>query len=203
MAEQFQQYLLEFSLISILEVLAVVTALIYVYLAASENASCFIFGFISSTIYIYICFVYKLYFDTLISIYYTVMSVVGWLAWKKPERAGQNLKISYLGRKKIISISIIGFLSVAILGSLAKSFTDASLPFLDSFTTVFAVIATFMVVKKQIENWIFLGIIDAVSIGMYLSKELYFTSFLYFVYTIIAINGFLSWKNKYAAQNIP
>lgn len=203
MAEQFQQYLLEFSLISFLEILAVVTALIYVYLAARAKVSCFIFGFISSAIYIYICFAYKLYFDTLISIYYTVMSVVGWWMWKKPEKAGHNVAISYLGQRKIILLSIIGLLSVAILGSLAKNLTDASLPYLDSFTTVFAVIATFMLVKKQIENWIFLGVIDAASIGMYFSKELYFTSFLYLVYTIIAINGFLSWKNKYAAQNIP
>src|SRR5690606_8807012 len=157
MAEDIHQYFLEADILTFLEIIAVITALIYVFLAAKEKAICFVFGFISSAIYIYICFVYKLYFDTLISIYYTVMSVVGWFLWKKPKR-NEVLETSFIGKRKMLILSLLGFTSVAIFGTLAMKYTDASLPYIDSFTTVFAIIATFMVVKKQIENWILLAI---------------------------------------------
>lgn len=101
----------------------------------------------------------------------------------------------------MLTLSLTGLASVGLLGTLAMKYTDASLPYLDSFTTVFAVIATFMVVKKQIENWILLAIVDAVSIIMYLYKGLYFTTFLYFIYTIIAVKGYLSWEKRYYLQN--
>lgn len=200
MAGLFENYFSSFSFNTLLEIVAVITALIYVLLASKEKAICFLFALISSAIYIYICFIHKLYFDTLISVYYAAMAIVGWFYWKKSEKS-TGTGISYVGRKKMLFWVLVGLAAAAILGSIAHTYTDAYLPYLDSFTTVFAVIATVMVIKKQIENWILLAIIDAASVGMYLSKDLLFTSLLYVVYTIIAINGYRLWKRKYLSQN--
>ena len=37
-------------------------------------------------------------------------------------------------------------------------------------------------------------VVDVISCGLYLYKDLYFTSFLYGLYAVIAFGGYLRWK---------
>lgn len=191
----FDNFLSEVSNFSILEIIGVVSSLLYIYFATKENRLCFLFGLISSTIYVYICFSYQLYFDTIINLYYIVMSFVGWAMWSENKNKVEE-KVKSIQNKTFLLYAIIGGLATLVFGGIALNFSDASLPFVDSFTTVFAIIATVMVVKKQIENWLIWIIVDGVGIGMYFYKELYFTSFLFLIYTIIAIQGYRKWKTQ-------
>ena len=83
-----------------------------------------------------------------------------------------------------------------ISGELLTRYSAAALPFLDSFTTWGAVIATFMVARKILENWIYWFVIDAVSIGLYLSRELYFTAALFAAYLVMIVIGYRKWRNS-------
>lgn len=179
----------------ILEIIAVVTALLYVFFAAREKPVCFLFGFLSSVIYIYITYVAKYYFDTFINAYYVVMSVYGWIHWKQPGN-GQQRVITSWGTGKFIGVIVGGITITVIFGWVSSLYTDASLPYIDGFTTVFALIATWMVVKKYLENWLIWIVVDAIGVGMYWWKNLYLTAGLYFVYTIIALIGYMEWKRK-------
>ncbi|MBR9831906.1 nicotinamide mononucleotide transporter [bacterium] len=191
----FDNFLSEVSNFSILEIIGVISSLLYIYFATKENRLCFLFGLISSTIYVYICFSYQLYFDTLINLYYIVMSFVGWAMWSENKNKVEE-KVKSIQNKTFLLYATIGGLATLVFGGIALNYSDASLPFVDSFTTVFAIIATVMVVKKQIENWLIWIIVDGVGIGMYFYKELYFTSFLFLIYTIIAIQGYRKWKTQ-------
>ena len=55
-----------------------------------------------------------------------------------------------------------------------------------------------MVAKKILENWIYWFVIDSIGIYLYISRELYLTALLFFIYLIIIIFGYKSWKNKLA-----
>lgn len=193
MNEFFNQLINEGSALSKLEITAVVTALIYVYLATKGNKWCFLFGLISSSIYLYITFIYKFYFDFGINGYYVVMSVYGWLAWSK-KNGIEDEKINRINTKKLLLYIFSGAIITVILASLVTKFTDASLPYFDAFTTVFSIIATFMVVKKELENWLFWIVIDLVASYMYYYKELYFTALLFVIYTFVAVFGYFRWK---------
>ena len=173
------------------EWLGVLTALIYVFLATRGHRTCFIFGLISSIIFVEICFSDRLYFDTAINSYYIVMSVVGWINWKSDSDEVQAVSI---GKRNFLIYSLIGLGLSAVLGYITNSYTDASLPYIDAFTTVFAVIATWMLVRKMIENWIIWIVADAVSIFMYAYKDHWPISILFGVYTLIAIYGYYHWK---------
>ena len=74
------------------------------------------------------------------------------------------------------------------------TFTDSNVPWLDSFTTAVSVVGLWMLARKYVEQWIAWIAVDAVSTGLYIYKELYFTSALYAIYTIIAIFGYYKWK---------
>jgi len=79
------------------------------------------------------------------------------------------------------------------------TYTDAALPYFDAFTTVGSLVAQVLLAKKYIGNWIIWIIVDMVAINVYLFKGLYYFAFLFFVYLILCIIGFVQWKKKRAS----
>ncbi len=73
-------------------------------------------------------------------------------------------------------------------------------PYADAFTTVFSLAATFMVTRKVLENWIYWIIIDIVSTYLFASRDLYLSSALFVLYTVIAVFGFFNWSRIYKQQ---
>ena len=77
--------------------------------------------------------------------------------------------------------------------------TLAAWPYVDSFTTWGAVVTTFMVARKVLENWVYWFVLDAVSIPLYAERGLYVTAMLFALYLVIIVFGFLRWHRQYAA----
>ncbi len=193
MQDFFSGILNELEVFNWLEITAVISALIYVFLAARGNKWCFLFGLISSAIYVYITFKLNFYFDVLINLYYIAMSYFGWISWST-EKDNSTLQISTTPKNQLKFYVIAGGTLTIVLAFVAEYFSNTQLAYLDAFTTIFAIIATFMVVKKRLENWLIWIVVDLVASGMYFYKELYFTALLFFTYTIIAIVGYFKWK---------
>ena len=183
-------YSLEINL-SLTETVAVFFSIIYVVLAAKESVWCWAAALISVSIYIYICFKAQLYAETGLQVFYFIMAIYGYFSWKKNNSL---LRINELAISNHILIMILGSLLTFILGFYLSAYTDSQLPIVDSFTTVFSVIATYMVVKKILSNWLYFIIIDAVSIYLYFSRDLHMTALLFSIYTIIAIIGYWKWS---------
>ena len=196
MAELLQSFLLiEFNW-SILETVAVIFSLLYVYLAAHQNNLCWLAAVISVSLYIYICFNAKLYAETILQVFYFLMAIYGFYSWKKNN---SQLKISTWPIKKHLFIILLGTILTFFLGFIFSNFTDAEMPLVDSFTTVFSVFATYMVVKKILSNWLYFIIIDIISTYLYFSRDLHLTSLLFLLYTFIALAGFIKW-NRISTQ---
>ena len=53
---------------------------------------------------------------------------------------------------------------------------------------------TWMLARKKIEHWLVWVVVDAISMGLFIFKELYPTTLLFFVYTVLAIYGYAEWK---------
>ena len=187
----YQQLLKAIIQTSIWEWFAVATAILYVILAAKRLILCWLFALISSALYVYICFISKLYIETFLQVFYFGMGVLGWVLWKKSSVENDEIKTWGI-RLNLINIILSGILTLG-LGYYFKLKTDQASPFLDAFVTSFALSATLMITKKVHEGWAYLIVVDIVSIYLYASRELYLTSFLSLVYTIIAILGWLAW----------
>ena len=178
---------------SITESVAVFFSILYVMLAAKENILCWWAAAISVSLYIYICFSAQLYPETGLQIFYLFMAFYGHYNWNKKD---QSLQISEWSISKHLFILIFGAILTFLIGFYFAAYTNAKMPIIDSFTTVFAVLATYMVVKKILGNWLYWIVIDAVSVYLYFSRDLHLTSLLFIAYTIIAIFGYFSWIKK-------
>jgi len=176
---------------SILETLAVIFSVIYVILATKENIWCWAAALISVGLYMYICYQAKLYAETGLQVFYFIMAIYGYFSWSKNDGA---LMISEWSTNKHFIIILSATLITFLLGFIFSIYTDAKMPIVDSFTTVFSVFATFMVVKKILSNWLYFIVIDIIAIHLYYSRDLHLTSFLFLIYTLIAVFGFLKWN---------
>ena len=183
----------------LLETIAVIFSLIYVVLAAKENKWCWVASTISVSLYIYICYYAELYAETGLQIFYLMMAFYGMWNWSEKKK-DKNIKVTEWSYKKHIVILITGSLLTLILGFYFTTYTNAKLPILDSFTTVFRLFATYMVVNKVLENWIYWIVIDLVSVKLYYNRELEQTAVLFMIYTVIAVFGYFSWLKKFKAN---
>ena len=178
---------------SIIESTAVFFSVLYVILAIKENVWCWWAAAISVILYIYICYTAQLYPETGLQFFYLIMAIYGYYQWNKND---SSLKIQQWTITKHLFILLLGALLTFLMGFYFSIYTNAAMPLVDSFTTVFSVFATYMVTKKVIENWLYWIVIDAVSVYLYFSRDLHLTSLLFLVYTIIAIFGYFAWIKR-------
>ena len=183
---------------SIAEIIAVALALVYVIFAVKENSWCWYAAFVSVTIYIFICYQSKLYHETFLQVFYLIMAVYGYLQWKKKDKKNETdtLQISTWSNKLLLYTIITSAFVSIIVGYLFATYTSASMPYLDAPITIFSLLATYMVTKKIIQNWIFWVLIDLASIFLYAARGLNLTAGLYGLYVIIALIGYFEWKKK-------
>ena len=190
---------------SYLELIAVVLGIVYLLLVVKENILCWYAAFISTAIFLYIFIDVKLYMESGLQVYYLIMAVYGYWQWNRTSKADNDASLVEL---KIHTwpyryhLYAIGFTLLASLvsGYVLAEYTDAKIPYLDSFTTWGSLITTYMVTRKILENWIYWLVIDSISIYLYLDRGLYFTAVLFAVFLVIVINGWFKWSRQLKQQ---
>jgi len=186
--------------ISPLEGAAVFFALLYVVLAARDVIYCWYAAAISSVLFIIVVNKAGLQAESLLHIFYFVMAVVGWYSWRSGFRKMfEKPIIRWRLKWHLIIVPITAALGT-IAGVLLDVYTDAKMPYLDAQTTAFSMVATWMVTRKVLENWIYWIVIDIVSIPLYASRELYLSSILFLIYTGVAVYGYFEWKKEYSLR---
>ena len=190
----------EFHQNSLLELIAVVLAIAYLLLAVRQHIACWYAAFISTAIFLYVFWQVNLYMESGLQVYYLGMAVYGWWAWqggRSKGKPGLTINTWSLGQHLIV-IGIV-VLATFVSGTLLSG-TEQRLGYLDSFTTWGAVVATFMVTRKVLENWLYWIVIDSASLYLYFDRELYFTMILFLVYLVIIFFGFQSWLREYRLE---
>lgn len=183
---------------SLVEWLAVVSTITYVILVAKRLIICWIFAFVGSSLFVYLCYIGELYIESILQLFYVAMAIVGWVSWKKSE-TGKSSVIKWEMKSHLINIFLSGTLAF-VLGYIFDNFTNQANPYVDAFTTCFSLSATFMVTKKVLENWIYWIVIDLVSIYLYAQRDYNLSAIQYGLFTILAVFGFMAWRKEYNTQ---
>ena len=181
--------------LSRIEWVASLLALAYVILVARQKVVGWLFGIISCALWAYASLVfYKLYLDALLQVFYVAMGFWGWFSWQKDKTLNRSLSIKTLPLSQHTAIIVAGILLSLLFGYFFAAFTPAAATYPDAFTTVFAVAATLMQVKKVLENWIYWIVIDACYVWLYGSRGALLFMVLMLIYAIIATFAWIKWK---------
>ena len=186
-----------------IELTAAIFGVISVWYARKEKILVFPFGIINVAIYIYICFEARLYANAGINMVYLASNIFGWYMWSRTGDDNQKLQIRRNSpRQQIITWSSVLLIYVAVFLLLRwvnrddAAYLASWLPRIDAFNTSFFLVATVLMAVKRLENWHFWIIGNIVSIPIYASQGLYFTSGQYAVFLVLAIMGLREWNVK-------
>ena len=180
---------------NIVEIIGTISGLIFLYLEIKQNKWLWPLGLLTSVMYIYVFFVAKLYADMSLQFYYVFISIYGWILWSRgTNQAKKELPVTRLSKSLFLILFGASMIIYALISYILVNFTDGSIPYWDAFTTALSIVATWMLARKILEQWLVWVVVNAVSLGLYIYKGLYPTSILFFFYTVLAIVGYYQWK---------
>lgn len=186
-----------------LEIFGTAVGIIYLWLEYKASIYLWLAGIVMPAVYIFVYYKAGLYADFGINIYYLLAAVYGWLFWMWGRRKKRNvstasrpeeLPIVHTPLKCYLPLTLVFALAFVGIAWILIEYTDSNVPWLDSFTTALSIVGMWMLARKYVEQWFPWIVVDVVSCGLYIYKDLYFTSVLYGLYSIIAIFGYFKWK---------
>ncbi|SER37972.1 nicotinamide riboside transporter PnuC [Pedobacter rhizosphaerae] len=186
----FQEQILNTSLI---EWFALAFGVSEVLLAKRNSVWLYPTGIVSICLWMFLLLKVDLYAETLLNIYYLVMSIYGWAIWKTRAQDAEN-QVEWSDNKEITIAVLISTLGFLVLYLVLKNFTKSDVPIMDAFVSSTAWAGMWLLAKRKIENWIFLNISNIVAIPLLFHKKLPLMACLTTFLFIVAIFGFLDWK---------
>lgn len=195
---------------SYLEFYATLTGLVAVILSVRENVWSWILGLANVVLAFIMFYQIQLYPDMFLQIFFFITNIIGFWQWKFPKKQEANLynelKISQLSLKQFGLFSLIGLICTALLGTFAKNLSElipeifskpSAFPYMDSFTTIMSIFATFLLIRKKVEAWWIWLAVDIISTYMYFVKDVKLYSLLYAIFCVIALFGAINWTKEY------
>lgn len=185
-----------------LEIIGTLVGLIYLWLEYKASIWLWVANVIMPAIYVIIYYQAGLYADFGINIYYLIISFYGIFWWWKGRKTSsgdhrqekvEEMPITHTPAQMWPRLGIISAALLLLIAFILIQYTDSTVPWLDSLTTALSIVAMWMLARKYVEQWLVWIVVDAVSAGLYIYKELYFTASLYALYAVIAYYGYKKW----------
>lgn len=197
----------------ILEIIAVFFGVLSVIFSIKKNIWVYPTGIISTVLFIYIMYVFGLLGDCMINVYYTLMSIYGWVLWSKNSDDHIHVEVQKASRKDWQTGTSLFIGSLLFVGMVYfyKPFIDNQFSmdgvklglyhldwanYTDIVTTSLFIVGMYFMAKRLLENWLFWIIADIICVPMMLYKGLVFTGLQYFIFTFLAIFGYMAWKKN-------
>ena len=181
---------------TILDTLKVGVGLVYLYLEYKARPSMWAASIVMPIIGMILFYNKGLYADAAINVYYLLIAVYGFYKWTRgaTHHEGRPQPITHVAPLTAAILAAVWAAVWCTIWWVLVSFTDSTVPVLDSFTTSMSIVGMWMLARKYIEQWIVWLVVDAVYVYLYYKKAVYFSGTLYGFYTVMAIAGYLKWR---------
>ena len=199
MKDWLQEFIRQVSETGLLQWLAVIFGLAEVLLAKVNNVWLYPAGIIATLFSVYLLLDVQLYAESILNLYYLVMSIYGWYYWLSRKQAAP-VRISKATSKQWLITLVISVGGWLIFYVLLKKFTSSDVPVWDALVTSTAWAGMWLLARRKIENWILLNISNAFAIPLLFHKHLAMFSVLTVILFIVAIFGFIEWNNIYKKE---
>lgn len=175
-----------------LEYIAFACSILYLIFATKKSKLCWYFAFVASGIFVYLYIGAKLYFDSILQLFYAFMAVVGWLSWNSGRAEEKPFQFYSWQKHVLLNLGSIAF--GLFWGFLSDRFTDQAYPYVDALIFSFSIMATFLTTERVPATWIYFIVIDLVAIPVYWNRELELTAVLSLIMAIMAVYAYTSWR---------
>ena len=181
-----------------LDIITTVLGLIYILLEYRASIYLWAVGIIMPTLDVWLYWSHGLYGDAGMAVYYTLAALYGYAVWKWGRKRNQaekeEMPVTHMRRRLYLPALLFFVAAWALTYWVLVTFTNSTVPVLDSFTNALSFVGLWALARKYIEQWFFWIVVDAVCFYLYIGKGIPFKAALYGLYTVIAIAGYYKWK---------
>lgn len=177
----------------ITEITGLILGLGYLYYEYKASKAVWIFAILMPCISMSVYFSRGIYADFGINIYYLITAIYGFIVWHRGGNSKKGVPISVASRQTILGCVCATLIFWVGIYFILVNFTNSNVPIPDAFTTALSMVASWMLARKYTQQWIAWLIVDAVSVGLFIYKGIYFYAALYSIYTVIAWFGYRKW----------
>jgi nicotinamide mononucleotide transporter len=185
-----------------LEFIAVFAGIGSVWFSKKENILVYPVGLVNTTIYIYLSLKGHLLGEASVNLYYTIMSIYGWVLWAKRDEVKHEKTLhitSSNGREWMRQLAFFVIFYIVIFVSLTwlkKEFAPEAIPWADAFASASAYTGMWLMARKKVESWLWWIATNLASIPLYFAKGYVFTSVQFLVLLVLAVAGLMEWGKK-------
>ena len=187
-------------MMSPLEIVAVLTSVIGIWLTTRRKLSSWPVILVSCVLYALVFRREKLYSDMLLQFVYMAFAIYGWWHWWRGVKEEGTVRVERLSGRGLAAGIVVGAAGSFLLGFFMARYTDAALPHVDATLTSFSLVAQWWSTRKHIANWWLWIVVDALEIGVFLYKRLYLTSVLFAFLIFLAVLGLRAWHQALREQ---
>ncbi|MFC1696747.1 nicotinamide riboside transporter PnuC [Nanoarchaeota archaeon] len=192
---------------SIIGLIASLTGMLCVVLTAKAKISSFYYGIVNILAYSYVAYKSAYFGDVMLNmLYFLPMAFIGIYFWRKNSKKDTKDVIirTMTWREKGIWFGISIF--ALITYGLFLTWLNGTLPFIDSTTTVFSIIATIMLTRRFTDQWLYWIAVDVLSVIMWV--YIFATTggdvsmlVMWSAYLVNAVYGYYNWRKMERKQN--
>ena len=187
----------EFIILHWLDILTTILGLFYIWLEYRASIWLWLFGIVMPALDIYLYWSHGLYGDAGMACYYTVAALYGFAVWKFGRKKSQTtdvMPITHMPLRLYLPAAVFFLLAWGATFYVLVTWTNSTVPMLDSFTNALSFVGLWALARKYIEQWWFWIVVDVVCSVLYVQKGIPFKAGLYGLYVVIAIAGYFKWK---------
>lgn len=194
------QFLTGLQQTTLLEFIAVLAGIVSVWLSRKANILVYPIGLINTLLFIYLSIRGQLYGEASVNLYYTIMSIYGWILWsrKDPQKKQFVLHITRSTKQEwkqhLLFFSICYLLLFSALRILQHNFAPGAVPWADACASATAYTAMWLMANKKTESWIWWMATNLISIPLYFMKGYVFSSVQFVLLLALAISGLIEWR---------
>ena len=122
-------------------------------------------GLVGVTLYGVMFFQTRLYADTVLQLFFFGTGIAGWWQWARGGTNRGELPISDLAPPVRVAVAGCALAASGMAGFLFQTFTDAALPYADSFILSGSVVAQLLMMRRKLEHWPVWICVDAMASG--------------------------------------
>ena len=190
--------ILGLSTAEILEWISVILNIFFTILLGREIRVGWLLGFVASAIGVWLYGEQSAWLMSALNGFYAAMGIYGWWNWGRTEVVGDITTMSASMHAGMIAMG--GLITFGLVLLMRAIGLEGEYLWLEAFIAAFAIIATWLMSKKVLENWYYWTIGDAV--GVYYNYKMEFNGYtvLMLVYIVLAIVGFINWRKQMTLQ---
>jgi nicotinamide mononucleotide transporter len=189
---------------SLLELLATLTGLTAVWLAARSNILTWLFALVNAVLFFILFYQVNLYSAMALQVFFFCNAIYGWHNWRRHEGGEMKHVTMLIHKQRVLWLALI-ILGAMALGTVMSRIhiwlpdlfpEKATFVYTDAMIAVMSIVASLLLAKLKLENWILWIFVNLMSVAMYAMKGVMLVSVQYVIFLFMATYGLIEWRRK-------